>query len=563
MTRRPSLLELLVIPVVLAAGTALWLMRADAWDLGGDSPILNYDTAQYAVAARELAWHGALATPYALPVELQRHAEPPWPLATLQPGVVLVEALAYRLVPARGAFASSDRRASFTLVLPFICFLLAGAGLALSTRHVTARYWPGSKPATRAALALTVGLAFVLDPEAQHFAIGGFTEMPFTVGLILATFGLALEIPAGNPLRYGFVLGLAGLFHANMSVLAPVFAAAAAWSGPSGRARRTFAFVLLGWAVPMAPWWFYKWREFGSPGWDLTHFLAWDGIRGQNWFSLYHRPELPVLPHGLEAVRLVAAKILRNLPGLAESMLTGPRGLWLGAVVVWLALARPARPFAAAAAAALAAAALGVLVAAAGIASARSLFPSRAVLEPLGMLALWALVARLPAPGVPLPARRTLLALASVLALGWGAWSTSRGLAEARTGSEERATPSTRTLTAISVALNQKIPVREPIMSNLGPALAWQTLHPVVHLALAPRDVEACRRHLDFRHIVLVFRDARSAWGQWGEIVAREGWAGTLDFGVANETRYLTQDGFVVVWLELAPRGPTLASATP
>ena len=560
--RRPSLLELLVIPVVLAAGTTLWLLHADAWDLGGRSPVLNYDTAQYALAARELAWHGRLATPYALPVELQHHAGPPWPLAVVQPGLVLTEALAFRLVPARGANVRSDRRASFTLVLPFICFLLAGAGIALSTRHVVARYWPEASHVTRAAAALMVGLAFVLDPEAQHFAIGGFTELPFTLGLLLAVFGLALEIPRTTPLRYGLVLGVAGLFRANMLWLAPVFAVAAAWSGPRERARRTLALVLLGWVLPIAPWWFYKWHEFGSPGWDLTRFVVWDGIRGQTWFSLLHQATLPVLPHGAEAVTLIAGKMFGNLPGLLGAMLLGPRGLWLGALVAWLVLMRPQRPFAAAALAALVAAALGVLTAAASIPWLRYMFPTRVILEPLGMVALWALIARLPSPAVSLAMRRTLLALVAALALGWGGWSTAHGLAEARVASRERGLPSTRTLTELSIALGARIAPREPIMSNLGPSLAWQTNHPVVHLALAPGDVEACRRHLDFRHILLVFRDPRAAWGQWGEIVAREGWAGTLGLDIEHETRFVTPDGFQVVWLELRPLGPALATAT-
>ena len=559
--RRPSFLELLVIPVVLAAGTWLWLTHADAGDVGGGSPILNYDTAQYALAARELAWHGRFAMPYALPIELQHHASPPWPLATVQPGVVLVEALAYRLVPARGGFARSDRRAAFTLVLPFICFLLGGAGLALSTRHVVARYWPEASGAMRAAAALMVGLAFVLDPEAQRFAIGGFTEMPFTLGMLLATFGLALEIPAASPLRYGLVLGLTGLFHPNMLALAPVFAVAAAWSGPRQGAWRTLGLVLLGWALPLAPWWLYKWREFGSPGWDLTNYLVWDGIRGHNWFSLFHQATLPVLPHGTEAVALIAGKMLRNLPGLLGAMLLGPRGLWLGALAAWLVFARPTRPFAATALAALAAAALGVLSAAATLPSLHYMFPARVIVEPLGMLALWALIARLPAAAVSRPMRWTLLALVAVLALGWGAWSTQRGLAQARVGASTRGMPATRTLTALSIVLAPRIPPGEPIMSNLGPTLAWQTNHPVVHLALAPGDVEACRHHLDFRHILLVFRDPRAAWGQWGEIVAREGSAGTLGLDVAHEMRFVTPDGFQVVWLELRPLGPALAAA--
>jgi hypothetical protein len=191
------------------------------------------------------------------------------------------------------------------------------------------------------------------------------------------------------------------------------------------------------------------------------------------------------------------------------------------------------------------------------------MFPTRILLEPVGMLALVALVARLPEASVTPAMRRTLAALVVVIALGWGAWSTVHGLDEARAGSRERGVPATRTLTALSIVLNARIPAGETIMSNLGPALAWQTNHPVVHLALAPEDVEPCRRHLDFRNVVLVFRDARSAWGQWGESVAREGWAKTIEsLGVAHETRYATQDGFIVVWLELKPRGAALANAT-
>jgi hypothetical protein len=98
-------------------------------------------------------------------------------------------------------------------------------------------------------------------------------------------------------------------------------------------------------------------------------------------------------------------------------------------------------------------------------------------------------------------------------------------------------------------------------MSNLGPSLAWQTNHPVVHLALTPDDVEACRRRLDFRHIVLVFRGDGRAWAGWTEIMEREGLSRTLpQLGVTDERRYRTADGFDVVWLVLGPLGPTLAA---
>jgi hypothetical protein len=98
-------------------------------------------------------------------------------------------------------------------------------------------------------------------------------------------------------------------------------------------------------------------------------------------------------------------------------------------------------------------------------------------------------------------------------------------------------------------------------MSNLGPALAWQTHHPVVHLALTPADVEACRRRLDFHHIVLAFRDSRRAWAGWNEIVESPGAARAMPgMNVIEERRYRSADGFVIVWLQLAPLGPAMAA---
>ena len=553
--------DLLVLPVVLVAAAATWLMHAQSWDLGARSPILNYDTAQYALAARELAWHGRLATPFALPVELASQARPPWPLAVLQPGLVLIEAAIFRLVPARGAVGGSDPRAWLTLVVPFCCFLFLAAAFALAMQYLLRRWWPeGPAPAARA-VSLVAGLMLALDPEAQHFAIGGFTELPFTIGLLFALLGLALEAPGRSPLAFGLVLGLSGLFRANMLWLAPVFALAGAWSAPEGRRVRTPAIVLLGFVIPLAPWWFYKWRVFGDPGWDLTRYVVWDHVGGRTWFSLYHLPELPSVPSGGEAVRLLAAKVFANLQPLALAMLTGPRGLWLGGLVIWC-LARPRpRPLLAAALALIVAAALGVASAAVSIPWLRYLFPTRILLEPAGALALAALVWERPEASFPRRAKVLASAGIAVIAIGWGALSTVRGNAEARASSWERGVPASSTITALSVVLSERLTPGEPIMSNLGPALAWQTNHPVVHLALTPDDVEACRRRLDFHHVILVFRSGERAWAGWDEIVEREGEAATHPrLGAVHERRYQSKDGFVVVWLELGPLPGAMAA---
>src|SRR5258705_3916817 len=99
--------------------------------------------------------------------------------------------------------------------------------------------------------------------------------------------------------------------------------------------------------------------------------------------------------------------------------------------------------------------------------------------------------------------------------------------------------------------------VEERFRSTIAPALACQTSHPVIHLAYSPADVNACRARCDFRHVVLVFRSAERAWDNWQEIVERPGTAEThRELGVERERRFLSADGFTVVWLELCPLPP-------
>ena len=559
---RPYLGEASALLLLLVAGTALWLLHATTWDLGGRSPILTYDSAQYAVAARELAWHGRLATPFALPIDLVSHPQPPWPLSVLQPGLVLIEAAIFRLVPANGTTAGSDPRAWLTLILPFCSYLLLGAAAMLAAWRVLASFAPDAPAWARQLGPVAVGFAVLLDPEAQHFAMAGLTELPFTVGLLFAFMGVATGAAARRPLLYGIGLGLVGLFRANMLWLAPMCVLAAAVSSPGARVR-TAVLSLAGFCLPLAPWWLYKWKQFGSPTWDLTRYVVWTDVRGMNWFSLYHLPRLPQVPAGTEAVGLLAGKLAKNLPVVALAMLTGPRALWLGALAVWVAIAARQRGtpgnrrVVAAGALVLAGAVAGALTAAIGIPWLRYVFPTRVLAEPAGLLACWALAFR--APLSPRARAMTCTALA-VLALGWGAWSSSRALEEARQTSRVRGVPTTQAFTGISVALNQVLTPGETVMSNLGPALAWQTNHTVVHLALTPEDVPACRQLHDFRHVLLVFRDSERAWPGWQEIMEREGAASMLpELGVTAERRFRTDDGFTVVWLQLGVLAPGMA----
>jgi hypothetical protein len=211
---------------------------------------------------------------------------------------------------------------------------------------------------------------------------------------------------------------------------------------------------------------------------------------------------------------------------------------------------------------ALAGLALNVLAACASIPWLRYVFPTRVLAEAGGLLALWALLQHLPQASARM--RQSLCVIAAVVALLWGGWLTVQVHAEARSASLERGVPQSRTLTALSIALNEVLRPGETVMSNLGPALAWQTNHPVIHLALTPADVPACRTRHEFRHILLVFRGHERAWPTWQEVVEREGAAATLpELNVTRERRFRTADGFDVVWLELGPNPASLAAAPP
>ena len=553
------------------AGAALWMLHAEAWDLGRRSPILNYDTAQYAIAARELAHTGRLATPFALPIELAKHPEPPWPLAVVQPGMVLTDAAILRVLPDprtpegmhAGRWARPDQQEWLLLVLPFTAFVMIAASLGLATRHLMRASVTGQPPLTRALAGGVLGLTFLLDPEAQHFAVGPFTELPFTLGLMGAVAALALGRASRRPLLFGLLLGVTGTFRANMLWLAPLLAVAAAIDAAESSLRRRLgvaALVLVGFSLPLAPWWFYKWRAFGSPGWDLTRFVVWDGVQGRSWFSLYHLPGVPEVPQGMAAFRLLSEKVLHNLPGLLLATMTGPRALWVAALIAWACVARPPRAQRVAGLAVLAIGGVSLLAAAASIPWLRYVFPARVLTECAGILACWGLLVRASEVGVSAAMRRTAAVFVAVLALGWGAWQTVHGLAEARAMSRERGTPSTLSLLQISVLMNREIPAGEPVMSNLGPELAWQARRPVIHLALRPEDVASCRRVTEFRNVILVFRDPSRAWPGWQELVAHPVET-TRDpaIGVQRVRQYQSDDGFTITWLELAPAEPKLA----
>ena len=157
--------------------------------------------------------------------------------------------------------------------------------------------------------------------------------------------------------------------------------------------------------------------------------------------------------------------------------------------------------------------------------------------------------------------RATVLG-AGVLSLGWGVWTTGRGLEEARETAARREVPSAAAIATLAQRVGLEVPAGEALMSNLGPILAWSARRPVVHLALAPTDVEACRRRVDTRTVVLVYRDAERAGPAWAEVITRPSEATQHpEWNVVRARAWTLDDGFTVVWLDLGPLRPQVAVA--
>ncbi|HKQ57368.1 MAG TPA: hypothetical protein VJY35_05835, partial [Candidatus Eisenbacteria bacterium] len=233
---------------------------------------------------------------------------------------------------------------------------------------------------------------------------------------------------------------------------------------------------------------------------------------------------------------------------------------WTAGLVLWLAFCRPPRALAITGGAILAANVLSLLAAAASIPWIRFLFPTRVPLEAAGMLAVWGLLARAPATMIGPRFAAAIRVGVAALAIVWGASQTVLGNEEARRTSAERGVPSVLTLRELGFRLRQ-VPANEVVMSNLGPMLAWYSGRPVVHLALTPADVAACRRRLDLRHVIVVFREAENTWPGWQDVMARPDQAPREpEWNVVHEYHWQQPDGFRVVWLELGPPEVKLAN---
>lgn len=559
-----------MLAVLGAAGCGAWMIHASAWSLGRRSPVLGHDGARHALAARELAREGRLGTSFALPLTLVSHARPSWPLEGVEPGMVALEALAIRLAPEQlsirgvplGHWNRPDQLEWLIVPIPFTCFLLLGMVAALGALKVIRMHSPATPGPLAAVAAGSIGLCLLLDPESQHLATGGNPALAFTLGLLGAIITLALGRAHERSFRFGLIVGIAALFRTGAAWIGPLFALAAAAGAAPGQRRRVAFRALLGFSLPLLPWWLYQGVTFGSPLGPHPGLEVWDGVQMRSLFAMLHVPHPPELPAGFGAFWMLAQKTVSNLPGILLRLTVGLGALQLGALAI-AAFDRGLHPtLRVTAATVIALLAAFAVTTALTLVDPGALHAPRMLLAAAGTLAALAMAARLSALAggarLTTPARALLV----VLLLGWGLWQTARGAREARAASAVRNTPSTLTMLQISVVLSREVEAGQPVMSNLGALLAWHARRPVIHLPLAPEDLEACRERTDLEHVLIAFRTPPEAWAGWEDVMARP--RATLDRPELNVHRvraFQSVDGFQIVWLELGPAAPRFAMA--
>ncbi|MCE9626661.1 MAG: hypothetical protein K8R56_01945, partial [Candidatus Eisenbacteria bacterium] len=82
---------------LLAVGIALWLVHAWITIAAPGRSLLSFDSAEYALAARDLVTTGRLTTPYSYVGALNEHLRPPYPLLAGHPLLPVLEAGVFKL----------------------------------------------------------------------------------------------------------------------------------------------------------------------------------------------------------------------------------------------------------------------------------------------------------------------------------------------------------------------------------------------------------------------------------------------------------------------------------
>lgn len=503
---RASRRGLLLAGLALLAA-AVWTFHA-WWTIARlDRARFTYDSAQYALAARELAEAGRLRTPYSYVGPLRVAPGPPWPLVAGHPLVPLLQA------PVFAVFGAGPWTALVPVVLAHLLTVLLGAWLVLEL---------GGGPL----LAGAAGVALAGSPMMLAFATDGLSEMPFTAVWTAAMLVLArmartrpgpvagrdpANAPRHGPLVLGVLLGVAHLARPVVAPTLPLWLAGATWAAPPGRRLRAAAAVAAAFAPFAAAWLAYKQVTLGQPFFEVGNIMLLTGLAPG--FGEY---DVARLLHPPDAVAWIAAhpaaftaKLAANLPAMVLRALQ--LGGWaMGLSFAWAVL-RPARdghgPLRL-----VAGGSLALLAALCALTLVRThyLFPMLPTTLAMGAVALERTLrrARLPAPAA---------AALVIFALLWSSW---RPLARDWSQTRDDGGPTgftAREVAAMGAAIARRVPEGTIVASDMAPWISWYARRASVNLPFAIADLDELRDRHDVRAVVvtnhwLVARPGNEAW---------------------------------------------------
>jgi len=442
---------------------------------------LTYDSAEFAIAGRQLARTGALSTTFVHPDELVRPRRPPFPLIVGHPLVPILDAIAFRL---------GGARSRVTLVPAGLAFLVLVACASALGRRVARSNVAG----------FLAGLAVASSPDVLYFASEGLSEIPFAAALVGA-FVLLWDLGRRpRALALGLVLGVAHLARPIMVPLLPAWLLGAALAAAPGQRRPTVVRVLLGFLVCAVPLALYKLVAAGNPLADVARYNLLSDLSPEFDPVRIHRMLAPPSPLPYLAGHLPAVwnKLARVLPGVLWDAVA-EAGVALGALCVIHVLRPPEadedRPFRATW---LASTALFVLLVALSLPSRRYLFPLLPVLAVVGIAESWRLAARL-----RLSRPAATLAGAALIIVGpllgtIGIWSRTMQAGPGRAGGFRE-----QEWQELGAQVARRLPERAVAVTDVGPFLAWYAERPAVLLPNDPEDLPALARRVPVDAVVL------------------------------------------------------------
>jgi 4-amino-4-deoxy-L-arabinose transferase-like glycosyltransferase len=474
--RPPALPRAALLAGLVLLATAVWMFNA-GWTIARfDRARFTYDSAQYALAARELAATGRLATPYSYVGPLREPMRPPWPLLAGHPLVPLLQAPVFAL------FGPEPWGSVVPVMLGYFATVLLGALLVLELSGGT----------TVAAL---VGVALAGTPVMLLFASDGLSEMPFTAAWTAAMLVVARMRRAGTatvvrPLVLGLLLGLAHLARPVVTPTIPLWLAAAAWAATPRRRLRTVALVVAGFAPCAGAWLLYKQAATGQAFYEVGNIMLLAGLAPE--FGAHDVARLLHPPDAIAWIRAhpaaLAAKLARNVPTMLRNALH--LGGWaVGLSFVW-AVVRPVRdgwgPLRLVAGGSLL---LLALLCSLTLAHSHYLFPMLPAAVAIGAVSLARLLRR--ARLAPVVAHVLLGML-----LLWSSWRPlAAGWRQARSGGLP-ADYTEREIAGLGATIARRLPPGTILTSDMAPWLSWYAHRPSVNLPLAIPDLDELRdRH--------------------------------------------------------------------